>query len=533
MRDRMIGALERARDTFTSFTTGQKVVAIVGTAALLIGGFMVFRWVSTPSYAPLYSDLTGSDASAVVDELTSEGVPYKITNGGSTIMVPSSDVYSTRISLSGKGLPASSGGDGTGYSILDSQGLSTSDFQEQTDFKRAMEGELDNTIEAMDGVNTAVVHLAIPEKQVFADQQDPATASVLIDTTPGVTLSEEQVQAIVHLVASSIDGLDPNNVTVTDSAGNVLAMPGQDGVNGGIAGDRYDQVQQFQNSMQAQVQQMLDTVFGPGNAKATVTADLDFDHSTIESRTYTVPKDPTALSESKSSETYTGPGGAGTAGGGVVGPDGQMDPTTTGAGGDSAYENKSSTRDNAIDQTVEHRETAPGSVKSIHIGAVIDEAAAAGRDPSAVSDLIRDAIGIDRKRGDTIEVTTMAFDRTAADAAQQELADAAKAKADAAKQRLYRNIAIGGGIALLILLAWAQGRRRAKAREQATTYLVEQLRADAAARAPIEAPAPAMAALEAAEESEDDQVRDDLLALVERQPEDVAALLRGWLVEPR
>ncbi|GAA3801726.1 flagellar basal-body MS-ring/collar protein FliF [Nocardioides panacisoli] len=531
MRDRMMGALGRARETFSDFTVGQKAVAVIGTAALLIGAVMVFRWVSTPSYAPLYSDLSGSDASAVVDELDAEGVSYKLTNGGSTIMVPKSDVYSTRIALNGKGLPSSDAG---GYSLLDNQSLSTSDFQEQTDFKRAMEGELDKTIEAMDGIDTAVVHLALPEKQVFAEQQDPATASVLVATTPGVTLSSEQVQAIVHLVASSIDGLDPNQVTVTDSAGNVLAMPGQDDVaGGGLTGNRYDQVEQFENDMQGEVQQMMDTVFGPGNSKVTATADLDFDHATIESRTYTVPKDLTALSESKSSETYTGPGAGGTAGGGVVGPDGQMDPSAVPSGSDSAYENKSSTRDNAVDQTVEHRETAPGSVKSLHIGVVVDTAAAAGHDMDEVSDLIRDSIGIDRKRGDTIEATQMAFDHSAAEEAQAELEAAQKAKADAAKKTMYRNIAIGGGIALLVLLAWAQARRRAKAREQATSYVVEQLRADAAARAPIEPPAPAVAALEAVEETEEDRVRDELIALVERQPEDVAALLRGWLVEPR
>ena len=530
MRDRMMGALGRARETFSDFTVGQKAVAIIGTAALLIGAVMVFRWVSTPSYAPLYSDLSGTDASAVVDELDSEGISYKLTNGGSTIMVPKSDVYSTRIALNGKGLPSSDAG---GYSLLDNQGLSTSDFQEQTDFKRAMEGELDKTIEAMDGIDTAVVHLALPEKQVFSDQQDPATASVLLATTPGVTLSPEQVQAVVHLVASSIDGLDPNQITVTDAAGNVLAVPGQnDMTGGGVTGNRYDQVEQFENDMQGEVQQLLDTVFGPGNAKATVTADLDFDHSTIESRTYDVPKVITPLSESKSSETYTGPG-AGSAAGGVVGPDGQMDPSAVPSGSDSAYKNQSVTRDNPIGTTVEHRETAPGSVKSIHIGAVVDTAAAAGHDMNEVSNLIRDSFGVDRKRGDTIEATQMAFDHSAADEAQKELEAAQQAKADAAKKTMYRNIAIGGGIALLVLLAWAQARRRAKAREQATSYVVEQLRADAAARAPIEPAAPAVAALEAVEETEEDRVRDELIALVERQPEDVAALLRGWLVEPR
>ena len=146
MRDTMTRTFSGWQRSFSAFTAGQKVVAVVGTAALLLGGFMVFRWASAPSYSPLFSDLTSADASAVVEELDSQGVPYELTNGGSTVMVPQDAVYKTRIDLSGQGLPTS--GDG-GYSLLDDQGLSTSEFKEQTDFKRAMEGELSATIEAI------------------------------------------------------------------------------------------------------------------------------------------------------------------------------------------------------------------------------------------------------------------------------------------------------------------------------------------------------------------------------------------------
>src|SRR6478736_542243 len=170
MKQNFDRTLTRLRTTFMSLTLGQRMVAVVGTAALLLAAFMVFRWVSTPNYAPLYSNLAAEDASAVVDELTAEGVPYELADGGSTIMVPRDKVYSTRITLSGQGLPANTSEGG--YSLLDDQNMSTSDFQEQTDFKRAMEGELAKTIEAINGVNTAVVHLALPPAKVFADEQD-------------------------------------------------------------------------------------------------------------------------------------------------------------------------------------------------------------------------------------------------------------------------------------------------------------------------------------------------------------------------
>src|SRR5919112_4442788 len=242
MKDNLTRYFGRAQATFLGFTAGQKVVAIVGTAALLLAGFLVFRWAAAPSYAPLFSNLASADASAIIQELDTQGVPYKLSNGGNTIMVPREQVYSSRISLSGEGLPSAND---SGYSILDDQSLSTSQFQEQTSFKRAMEGELANTIEAIDGVETAVVHLAMPEKQVFSDQQDPTTASVLVKTRTGTTLTPEQVQAVVNLVSSSIDGLKEENVTVADSTGKVLSTPA--GAAGGSAQSQNQQVVDFQN----------------------------------------------------------------------------------------------------------------------------------------------------------------------------------------------------------------------------------------------------------------------------------------------
>jgi len=528
MKQSLMHSLNRMRDTFVSFSTGQKVVAVVGTAALLLAGVMVFRWAATPNYAPLYSNLASADAAAVIDELDSEGVSYKLGNSGSTIMVPRDQVYETRIALSGKGLPGSSEG---GYSLLDNQDLSTSQFQEQTDFKRAMEGELAKTIEAIDGVDAAVVHLAMPPAKVFADQQDPATASVLIAMAAGKTFAPEQVQAVTNLVASSIDGLSPDKVTVADSKGRVLS--GNDGVSGIGASTRDQQVADFQQQMGGRVQTMLDRVLGAGNSTVQVTADLDFDKSVSESTTYQADPTTPPLSTSASSEKYAGPGG-GPGASGVVGPDGQMGSTGTTTGGNSTYTKKSDTHDNAIDTQVERRETAPGSINSLHVGVVLDAAATQAVSVADVRSLIAATVGISKARGDTVQVSQMAFDRTADKAAAAELAKAASADKKAATYTLLRN----GGIALLVLsmlvLAWLRGRKRTKARTEATTYVLDQMREDSIARAALPGPVehtPALAALERSEHTEGDDMRRKLAALVERQPEDVASLLRGWLVE--
>jgi len=518
----------RARDTLSTFTTGQKLIAGIGVAALLLAGFLVVRWVSTPSYAPLYTNLASSDASAVIDQLNTKGVPYKLSSGGSTIMVPQQDVYSTRISLSGKGLPGSSS---DGYSILDKEGLQTSDQQAQTNFKRAMESELDKTIESINGIQTAIVHLAMPPQQVFADKQAPTTASVLLQLQSGTTLSSEQVQAVVHLVASSIDNLDPSNVTVTDSNGNVLSVAGQDPSLG--AAGQTDQVAAFQNEMAGKVQSMLDRVLGPGNSNVQVTADLDFDKAVTESTRYYKTIGVGTLSAASSIEKYTGSGLPGSASG-VVGPDGQME-TGTSASGSGKYSKTQKSSDNPVDKVVERREAAPGSVRSLHVGVAVDSLAAGQISPVQLRTLIASSLGINPKRGDTVDVTTMPFSTVQQKQNAAELAQQAKNAASAKRMEFIRDGVLILIACLVLFMLWLRSRKKAKARAEATSYVVEQLRLDAAERAAatqvLENPNPALAALESAEDELNRETREEIAALVERQPEDVAALLRGWLVD--
>jgi flagellar M-ring protein FliF len=390
-----------------------------------------------------------------------------------------------------------------------------------------MEGELSNTIEAIDGVETAVVHLAMPAQQVFSDEQDPTTASVLVKTQAGSTLDPEQVQAIVNLVSSSVDGLKEDKVTVADATGKVLSAPG---TSAGSATTQTQQVDDFEARLNAEVQSMLDRVIGVGNTAVQITANLSFDKTVSESTRYFGNAD-TALSESESTEILEG-GDPLVPQGGVVGPDGSVEPTT----GDTAssYEKSETVRDNAVDQVIEHREEAPGGVESLHVGVVIDTRALLGRDPTDVQNLVASALGIDPERGDTIEVTAMPFDRTAETAAVEELKATEEAEKKAATMALIRNGGLVGIVAVMVLVAWIQARRRAKARVEATNYVVEQLRRDAIDRktqAELAAMTPAMMALESAETDATAGVRDEIAALVERQPEDVAALLRGWLVD--
>ena len=530
MRDTITRTLGRLQSSFGSFTAGQKVVAIIGSIALALGGFMVFRWAAAPTYTPLFSNLAPADASAIVEQLTATGVPYEIGGGGGTILVPSDMVYDTRIALSGEGLPGDS--NEGGYHLLDGGSISTSQFQEQTTFKRAMEGELSATIEAIDGVDTAVVHLAMPAKEVFAEEQDPTTASVLVDTGAGA-LDQGQVQAVVNLVSASIDGLEPDNVTVADSTGRVLTVPA-----GGVAGAAQAQTQQvadFEAQRTSQVQAVLDRVFGPGNATAQVTAELNFDEQVTDSLRYFNRAD-TPISSSTSEERLKGPGTLAGGAAGVVGPEGNVEPApgagTTGAG--SSYIKKDGTSDMALDQERVRVEAAPGRVESLNVGVVVDTQALKGADLTLVQNNISAALGLDPKQ-DTIDVTSMAFSRTAEEAAAGELEAAAAADKRAQTMALARNGGLVLLLVLMVLVAWLQARRKAKARAEATSFVVEQLRREALERQSTQAALESMQsprlALEGAQGEESLRVRDEIAALVERQPEDVAALLRGWLVE--
>lgn len=546
MKDKLTRALGRAQTSFGEFTLGQKLVTVIGSLALLIGGFMVFQWASAPSYAPLFSNLSGKDASAIVDELDASGTPYELTDGGGTVLVPQASVPDLRIKMAADGLPSSASEGGT--SPLE---LPMGASQDQTDnaLRLQTQDALREAIESLAPVNTAVVNLAMPKKEVFSESQDPVTASVLVDTKAGQTLSPDNVAAIVHLVSSAVPGLDPKEVTVTDSTGALLS-DGGDGTASAATG-RAQQEQALAKQYTDKVQAVLDRVVGPGNAIAVVTPTLDFDATTERERTYSK-SDAPPLSQSTSTEKYSGnPDGTGD-GNGVVGVDGQtedpsgtgVDTTTDGTGttgstgsGEGAYERGSETKDNAVNVKETERTSAPGTLAKLGVSVMMNQKETAGIDPQAIAGPVKAALAFDAQRGDTFDIEQVPFSTAAADAQAAALAEAKAADAAAARNELIRNGALGGLVALLVGLAFWRSRKRDKARAQATTYVVEQLRADNERRELTAAEAEAalatqqIPALAALQRNESDELQEELAALVERQPEDVAALLRGWLVE--
>src|SRR5215217_1533588 len=396
MKSALAGTMERARSTFATVSLGQKVVIGLLLVGLLLGGFFFYSWITTPTQAPLFSNLASTDASAIVDELNAEGVAYELTDGGQTIMVAKDQVYDLRLAMSGKGLPA---GQDTGYALLDQQGITTSEFQQQVTYQRALEGELSKTLESLDGVNQAVVHVALPKDEVFVTEQAKPTASVLLDLAAGTALTGEQIQAVTNLVSSSVQDMEPEQVTVTDSTGHVLSAAGT-GVTA-AAGDARSQVEQdYESRLALNAQQILDRVLGPGRAVVSVRADVDLDQrqSTSETHSYTDGTPP--VSDTQTTESYNG---SGTPVGGVLGPENMPDAGSA-AGGDSSYDKESSTTNNSVDTTTTTEQSAPGTVNRLTVSVVMDEAVAGNLNQQELRNLVGTAVGMDEARGDEITV---------------------------------------------------------------------------------------------------------------------------------
>jgi flagellar M-ring protein FliF len=524
----LAGPLARARSVLSVISLGQKVVIGLLALGLVLGGFFFYRWVTAPTYAPLFSNLAASDASAIVTELGNEGASYQLSDGGATILVPQSQVASLRLALSGKGLPASQD---TGYALLDQQGITTSEFQQQVTYQRAVEGELEKTLEAIKGVNTAVVHIALPKDQVFTDDQGKPTASVLLDLAAGTRLAAQQVQAVTNLVSSSIEGMSPDDVTVADSNGNVLSAAGS-GLTAAAGDTRTQLEQQKGDQLAAQAQALLDRVLGPGHAMVSVQASLDLSQKNSTSETYQYNKGTPPVSQSTTSEKYSG---TGSAVGGVLG--NTSNGTAGGSGGNSSYNKESSTTNNSVDKTTTTEQVAPGDIKRLTVSVVMDGAVAGNINQQQIQSLVGNAVGLDQTRGDAITVATMPFSNAAAKQAAAEIAAARQAQQQAQMWSLIKTGGIALGIVLVVLLVWLRSRRRGPVEEEyepleLSDDMLEELdrlrihstreMADPVDREALE--------LEAAERQ---RVRNEIGQMVSDRPDEVAAMLRGWLSEAK
>jgi flagellar M-ring protein FliF len=529
-------AFGRFAATIRRFTIAQRTIAIIGIAVLVLGVTALGTWATKPAYAPLFSGLAASDASAIVEQLRADGVSYQIGEGGASILVPEANVYDERMKAAAAGLPTSSTG---GYSLLDKMGVTSSEFQQSVTYKRAMEGELAATIEALKGVKAASVHLAIPEKTVFASKTVDPTASVFIETNNGVTLSNEQVQAIVHLTSASVEGMATTDVAVVDDKGNVLSTVGAD-----AAGTSDAQVTDYEERVRNSVQSMLDRVIGLGNASVVVAADMNYESAVRTEESFTSPDGSPALNEATSTEKAQGAAGNAT---GVLGPDNIAVPSSTvDAGGGTTSE--SVNRTNAVNKVTENRTIPAGSVNRQTVSVALNAAAAKGLDIDAITELVTSAAGIDTTRGDQVAVKIVPFDNSRAAEAASALNESKAVAAAEAQSALIRTGIVTGGVILAILaglFAYARLSRRQNREpidlqelSEARTALAPPVRPSALQQSPtpmgMEPPAavatvrtPVATATYTATDL--DRKRADIDAMAQNDPEMTASFLRGLM----
>jgi flagellar M-ring protein FliF len=528
MKEKALNFAQKAWNDFKAFTPGQKAATIAAIAALVVGGFLYSSWKGSPQYAPLYSNLAATDAQSIIDKLNSAGTPYKLSGDGTTISVPKSKVYSSRIALSAQGLPNGSQG---GYDLLNQIGVTTSEFMQQVDYQRAVEGELAKTIEAINGITAASVHLAIPQQNVFNDGTQKPTASVLLTTAASAQLTSEQVQSIAYLVSSSIPDMDPTAVTITDQKGNVLNSP--DGAFGpGGTSSQDTKTADYNTQRTAGIQSIVDKIVGAGHSQVAYNATLNWDQTSTETQQYLVPSGTASappVSVQTSSERYKGGAGGG---GGVLG----ASPTPSTAngylGGNGSYSKDQGTIDYGLGTEKNNTKVAPGTLKQQNVSIALDTNVPAAT-VATIQQLVSSYLGINAQRGDTLQVQALKFDNSQQQA--QQAADAAAAKAAAAKaakanqQALIKEGAIAG-VALIALLVFFLRRRKKK--KAALLHTDDYDTAgwwDDQYLAAAEAPAPVEAEEINAEISEAQARRRALITLAQEQPDDVARVLSSWL----
>jgi len=411
-------------------------------------------------------------------------------------MVPRDQLHRIRASLAEAGVAATP--NVQGYELLDSQALGVSDFRQRVDLQRAWEGELVRTLTAMDAIDAATVRLVIPEDGLFTEQRHPATASVLVRTRHQI--DSHQIEAITLLVSSAVEGLEPGNVAITDTDGRMLHSPGD----GAIAGstDRHQRrTREFEDSLAADLVQLLQRATN-APATAIVRARLDFSESEIHTESYE--PDTVTLREHTSSERSEGSMAQPPAG--TAGIDGApITPETN----DGTWERDEAIREFGAARTTTRTVRAPGGVEQLHVAVVVDEGASVADDH--LHDLIAAAAGIELQRGDQIAIT-----RAASPAAADPLPFDERLDPFDLAQRIIALVTL---VAIVITFIVMARRARRGGERVVPGYVRNQQSLAAGPEEPTEPDGPTP--------------RDDVVALVERQPDEIAALLRSWLADRR
>lgn len=493
--------LRQVNDIWNRFSTAQKIITASVILLTFIGLVLLIVWVGYAGkgsgYVTLFSNLELSESASIVDKLKESEQPYEIDNGGHTILVPKKGVYEARMTFAKLGLPKTGG---IGYEIFDKTNLGMTDFVQNLNFKRALEGEIARTIESLEEVDRARVHVVIPRETIFIEKQKEATASVVLKLKAGVKLNEKQITGIANLVASSVEGLSRKNITILDTDGNLLSDAYGDSEMAERTSNQLQLQSKVELALTRKAQEMMESVLGPNKSQVKVSVDLNFEQLTKTQEIFD-PASKVVRSEERNEESATG----------------------TVTGGNERKEN--SITNYEINKTVQNIIGEIGTIKRLSVSAAIDGIYQAddkgGRSykprPAEeilkLEDLVKRAVGYDLARGDQIVVYNLQFDN--------EFVETERAAMEKdARMEMYMEILKGAVIVLIILIFILFLRSLAKS-------IVDALNP----------PVPDYVGIGEKEEEEElpvearrtNEIIEKVELLSRNDPDSVVNIIRGWL----
>ncbi|HEV8501486.1 MAG TPA: flagellar basal-body MS-ring/collar protein FliF [Casimicrobiaceae bacterium] len=512
----------------------QFLTVVITAAAAIAIGIGLWIWSSAPDYRVLFSNVNDRDGGAILAALGQMNVPYKLAEGGGAIMVPAPLVHETRLKLASQGLPK---GGNVGFELVDNQRFGTTQFQEQVNYQRGLEGELARSIQALSAVEAARVHLAIPKPSVFVRDSQQPTASVLLTMRSGRTLDPSQIAGIVHLVASSVPELSPANVSIIGEDGSLLSRRRDTG--DGLDPAQLGYVKQIEQATNQRIVDIIEPIVGRDNVRVQVTADVDFNRVEAVAESYKPNQDAkvAALRTSHVSEATT-TGAAGPQGvpgalsnqppaAGVAPIDGRAATATTTPPAVPTSSRKDATTNYEVDKTIQHTTTTVGTVKRMTAAIVVNQRRtvdAAGKVAYAalpqaeidqITALAREAMGYSKDRGDSLNVVNAAFSEGEKLPASVEL-PMWKQPDNLALARDIGRYALFGGIAIYLFFGVLRPMlKQASARVQAAPAL-----ASSSSAAPAQLAAPGAESADALERAR---------GLARQDPKVVASVVKSWM----
>ena len=403
---------------FAAQPVTRQMALLIGMAASVALGVGVIQWAMKPDFQPLYGAMSPADNATAVSLLQANGIPYTMAGGTGLLSVPSDQIPKARMALASEGFPR---GGGVGFeSLYQEQEMGLSSFMEQARYNRAVEAELARTISAMDSVKGARVHVAASKQSAFIRRGQEPSASVMVSLYPGRGLSERQLAGIVHLVASSIPELQASKVSVVDQAGKLLSNQDGDDNDFGYTSEQFRIAQQLEDSLNDRIESILEPILGIGAVRAQVTADLDFTRIESTSEQYS-PE--TIMRSEQTTEDLTLKSIA------AEGVPGQLTDQPPGAANPADEENvvaeapsptresRKATRNFEMDKTISHVREVPGKILRLSIAVVVDYTSDEDGNRTAleqdrldeITALVREAVGFDDARGDTVSVINSPF----------------------------------------------------------------------------------------------------------------------------